>query len=176
MKIIRTITEKDFSRQDAPEKWLMYRIRPGARAILFDQTSRIALMHVSNHNYYKLPGGGIDTGEDVKTALERELLEEVGASSIEVISEIGQVNEYRDDWGMKGEHYGFIAKLTGKIIEPSRTEKEIDHGYETVWAKNIDEAIKFVESGKPTEYGQDFERLRELTFLREAKQSKKTIV
>lgn len=173
MKIIRTITEKDFGRYDTPEKWPMYRIRPGARAILFNQMSQIALMHVSNHNYYKLPGGGIDAGEDIQAALERELLEEVGASSVEVVSEIGQVNEFRDAWEMKGEHYGFIAKLTGKIIEPSRTEKEIEHGYETVLADDIDKAIELVESGKPTEYGQDFERLRELTFLWEAKQSQK---
>jgi len=173
VKIIRTITEKDFGRQDTPEKWPSYYIRPGARAILFDQMSRIALMHVSNYNYYKLPGGGIDPGEDVITTLKRELLEEVGANSIEVISEIGQVNEYRDDWDMKSEHCGFIAKLTGEIIEPSRTEKEIEHGYETVWVKGIDEAIALVGSGRPTEYGQDFEKLRELTFLKEAKQPQK---
>lgn len=169
MKIIGTITEKDFGRQDTPEKWDSYHIRPGARAVLFDRTSRIALMHVSNHNYYKLPGGGIDPGEDTITALKRELLEEVGASSIEVVSEIGQVNEYRDSWDVKAEHYCFIAQLTGKIVEPSRTEKEVEHGYETVWAKDIDEAISLVESGKPTEYGQDFEKLRELAFLKEAK-------
>ena len=171
MKIIRTITEKDFGRQYTPEKWPDYHIRPGARAILLDQKSRIALMHVSNHDYYKLPGGGVDSGEDTVAALNRELLEEVGASSVEVVSEIGQVNEYRDDWGMIGEHYGFIAKLTGEIIEPSRTDKEINHGYNTVWADNIDEAIARVESGKPIEYGQDFEKLRELTFLKEAKRN-----
>lgn len=72
---------------------------------------------------------------------------------------------------MKSEHHCFIAKLTSEITEPSRTEKEIQHGYETVWVKNIDEAIKLVESGEPTEYGQDFERLRELTFLKAAKLS-----
>lgn len=172
MNIIRTITEKDFGRQDTTEKWSDYHIRTGSRAILFDQMSRIALMHVSNHNYYKLPGGGIDPGEDKITALKRELLEEVGASAIEIVSEIGQVNEYRDKWDMKGEHYGYIAKLTGKIIEPSRTDKEIEHGHETVWASDIDDAISLVESGKPAEYGQDFEKLRELTFLKEAKLSK----
>lgn len=173
MNIIRTITEKDFGRQDTPEKWSSYHTRPGARAILFDKMSRIALMHVVNHNYYKLPGGGIDSGEDTLTALKRELLEEVGANLIEVDSEIGQINEYRDNWEMKGEHYGFIAKLTGEIIEPSRTEKEIEHGYETVWTKDVDEAIALVESGRPTKYGQDFEKLRELTFLKAAKLSQK---
>jgi ADP-ribose pyrophosphatase YjhB (NUDIX family) len=170
MEIIKTITESDFGRKNTPEKWASYHIRPGARAVLFDQKSRIAIMYVSNHNYYKLPGGGVEPGEDIKTALDRELLEEVGTSSIEVISEIGQVNEYRDDWSTKAEHYGFIAKLTGKIVDPSRTEKEIEHGYETVWVKNINEAIELVESGKPTEYGQYFEKMRELTFLNKAKE------
>ena len=173
MKIIRTITENDFGRQDTPEKWPNYHVRPGARAILLDQMSKIALMHVSNHDYYKLPGGGIDAGEDVITALRRELLEEVGASSIEIVSEVGQINEYRDDWEMKGEHFGFITKLTGEIIEPSRTEKEVEHGYKTVWTENIDEAIALVDSGNPIEYGQDFEKLRELTFLKEAKNNLK---
>jgi len=176
MNVIATITEKNFGRRANPEKWSDYHVRLAARAILFDQTSRIALMHVSNHNYYKLPGGGIDPGEDTITALKRELLEEVGATSIKVISEIGQVNEYRDDWGMEGKHYGFIAKLTGKIIEPSRTAKEINHGHETVWAKNIDEAIALVESGNSIEYGQDFEKLRELIFLKEARTNSERLV
>jgi ADP-ribose pyrophosphatase YjhB (NUDIX family) len=172
MKIIRTITESDFKRQPTPSKWPTYFIRPGARAILIDQESRIALMHVAKHNYYKLPGGGVEEGEAVDIALKRELLEEVGAHEVEILSEIGQIDEYRDEWDKKSEHYGFLAKLTGSITETERTEKEIEQGYETVWAKDIDEAIKLVKSGQPTEYGQDFERLRELTFLEYAKNSK----
>jgi 8-oxo-dGTP diphosphatase len=169
MKIIRTITESDFDRQATPAEWPTYTVRPGARAILVDQESRIALMHVAKHNYYKLPGGGVEAGEELAVALRRELLEEVGASEVEIVSEIGQIDEYRDEWDKKSEHYGFLAKLAGPIVETERTEKEIDQGYETVWAKDIDEAIRLVDSGRPTEYGQDFERLRELTFLEYAK-------
>ncbi|HMM62118.1 MAG TPA: NUDIX domain-containing protein [Candidatus Saccharibacteria bacterium] len=169
MNLIKSITEKDFGRQETPERWSDYDTRLGARAILLDRSLRIALMHVANHNYYKLPGGGVDEGEDLKTALKRELFEEVGANSLEVLSEIGQVDEYRDEWEMKSEHHCFIVRLTGPTVEPHRTDKEIAHGYATVWAKGIDEAIGLVESGNPKEYGQDFERLRELTFLEYAK-------
>lgn len=147
------------------DKWPNYRIRPSARAILFNKNLHIALMHVVNDNYYKLPGGGIDEGEDIKTALQRELLEEVGASAIEILSPIGQIDEYRDQLNRKSEHYCFVAKLTGVIVEPMRTSKEISEGYKTVWVHNIDEAIMLVESGTPKRYGHDFERLRELTFL-----------
>ncbi|HRN97423.1 MAG TPA: NUDIX domain-containing protein [Candidatus Saccharibacteria bacterium] len=172
MSIIRSITEKDFDRQETPEKWSTYNTRLGARAILLDESSQqIALMYVANHDYYKLPGGGVDDGEGLETALKRELIEEVGANLVDVISEVGQIDEYRDEWDMKSEHHCFLTKLTGPTVDPHRTDQELAHGYETVWAKGIDEAICLVKSGNPKEYGQDFERLRELTFLEYAKNS-----
>lgn len=171
MEILKTITEKDFGRLETPGKWGEYRIRPGARAILINELSQVALMHVTKQSYYKLPGGGIDEGEDKITALKRELLEEVGATSVEVVSEIGQVDEFRDEWEVKAEHFCYLAKISGEITKPSRTEKEIENGYETVWANNIDQAIKLVESGRNfvDEYGQGFEIERELAFLSKAK-------
>lgn len=171
MKLIKTITEEDFGRISTPEKWTTYPIRTGARAILVDGKSRIALMHVTKHNYYKLPGGGVEDGESTETGLKRELSEEVGANTIQIVSNIGQVDEYRDEWSMKTKHHCYIVRLIGPTINPERTEKEINYGYETVWANDIDIAIQLVESGKPAEYGQDFERLRELTFLQYAKDS-----
>ena len=169
MKIIKTITDADFGREPNFEKWEEYRIREAARAILFDEESRVALMRVASDNYCKLPGGGIDEGEDITTALNRELLEEIGASSVEILSEVGRVDEYRDEYGVNSRHYCFVARLSGPIIEPSRTEKELAEGYETVWAKDMDEAILLVEQGNPKEYGHNFERLRELALLNEAK-------
>lgn len=167
MEIIKTITEEYFGRKSTPEKWPEYRVRPGARAVLYDNLGQIALMHVSNQKYYKLPGGGIDEGELKLEGLKRELLEEVGAKEIEITSEIGEVDEYRDEWEVKAEHYCFEAKLIGELIEPQRTDKEVENGYETVWAKDIDEAIRLIESGKSfiNEYGQFFEVERELAFL-----------
>ena len=171
MQLIKTITEKDFGRFETPEKWNEYRVRPGARAILINELSQIALMHVTKQSYYKLPGGGIDEGEDKITALKRELLEEVGATNIEIISEIGQVDEFRDEWEVKAEHYCYLAKISGEITEPSRTEKEIENGYDTVWVDGIDQAIRLVESGRNfiNEYGQGFEIERELAVLDKAR-------
>lgn len=172
MNIIGTITEEDFGRLATPEKWSSYRIRPAARAVLLNELSEIALMHVSKHHYFKLPGGGIDDGENLQEALIRELAEEIGTQAIDIVAEIGEVDEYRDQWEVKSEHYGFVARAVGLLIEPERTEKEIEHGYETIWAKNIDEAIRLVQSGRPTEYGQDFEKQRELAFLENVKSTK----
>jgi len=172
MNILATITEEDFGRASTKEKWSSYPVRTAARAILLNELSEIALMHVSKYHYFKLPGGGVDEGESIQEALNRELAEEVGTQDIEIIAEIGEVDEYRDQWDAKTEHYGFVAKVVGLLVDPTRTEKEIEHGYETVWAKDIDEAIQLVQSGTPAEYGQNFEKMRELAFLEHVKRSK----
>lgn len=169
MQLIRSITEEDLGRINHPEEWPSYPDRVGARAVLVDENNRIALMHVTNRGYYKLPGGGMDEGETIEQTLRRELKEEMGADSIEVLSEVGQIDEYREGMKKRSVHKCFLVKLNGQIGASEQTEKELEHGYETVWAENIDEAIKLVDSGKPQEYGQDFERLRELTFLKYVK-------
>lgn len=172
MQLIRSITEKDFGRESQPDDWSSYTDRVGARAVLLNENNQIALMHVTNRSYYKLPGGGVDDGEEIHQALRRELKEEVGAQLIDILSEIGQIDEYREAWKKKSTHLCFLVKLRGQVSDTSQTEKELSHGYQTVWATSIDEAISLVESGRPQEYGQDFERLRELTFLNFVKSSK----
>ncbi len=86
------------------ELWSTFDERSAARAIMIDNSSRIALMHVTNKNYYKLPGGGVDPGESLEEALLRELKEEAGAHNVEILSEIGQIVEYREQWQRKGAH------------------------------------------------------------------------
>jgi 8-oxo-dGTP diphosphatase len=173
MKIIATLTEEDFNRTSTPEKWSSYRLRPGARAVLLNVRAEIALMHVSKLGYYKLPGGGIDEGETIEEGLMRELAEEVGVRTARIVTEIGEVDEYRDAFETKAEHYVYVVQLTDILDNPTRTQKEIDHGYKTVWVKNIDEAIRLVESGTPPpEGGYEYERLRELAILNYVKVSK----
>lgn len=171
MKLIRTITEHDFHRQTNPDTWPSFKERLGARAVMINENYEIALMHVSNWNYYKLPGGGIDEGESIEQALRRELHEEAGVDEIEILGEIGEIDEIREEMMKKSIHYCYLVKLIGTLSAPKQTDKEIEEGYQIIWAKNLDEAIRLVESGKPPAYGPYFERLRELTFLQYLKDS-----
>src|SRR3989344_587978 len=41
-----------------------FKTRSAARGVVFDGNKNVALLPVAAHNYFKLPGGGIEEGED----------------------------------------------------------------------------------------------------------------
>jgi 8-oxo-dGTP pyrophosphatase MutT (NUDIX family) len=142
--------------------------REAARAIVVDASGQVALLWVGKHGYHKLPGGGVEDGEDIAQALEREILEEIGCHA-EVADELGQIVEYRDKWGQKQTSYCYVAKQVGEKGEPDFTKEELDDGFEIVWAANLDDAINLLENDKPDNYVGMFIRTRDLQFLRAAK-------
>ena len=100
-----------------------YRLRKAARSLVFNSKNEIALMNVSKHNYYKLPGGGIKLDEDIYKALEREIKEEVGAK-IEIVRELGCIIEYGNELELLQINYCFVSNLKA-LGEPEFTETEI---------------------------------------------------
>lgn len=122
-----------------------YFLREASRAIVSDDMGAIALLHVTRDDYYKLPGGGIDAGENPLKALERELLEEIGCRAI-VTSELGTVLEQRYYQNMTQISHCFTATVVGEKGEPDYTEKERAAGFEIVWTKNLNEAITLLKA------------------------------
>ena len=74
----------------------MIKIELIARGIIIND-GKILLCDNLKKNYYFLPGGHIEEGEDAETALRREMIEEVGreVKEIKKITEIK--NSYNDD-------------------------------------------------------------------------------
>lgn len=73
--------------------------RPSARGIIF-KDGKIAVIYSTKNKYYKIPGGGIEPGEDTITALIREVREETGLLvREESVKEFGYVHRIQ-----KGKH------------------------------------------------------------------------
>ncbi|MBP6917065.1 NUDIX domain-containing protein [Candidatus Saccharibacteria bacterium] len=168
MKTILIINNQDIDPGAPFVDTRIFRNRKAARAVVFDNTGKIALLKVGLYKYHKLPGGGIEEGEDVQTALERELLEEIGCKA-EVTSEIGEIIEYRDQFELKQTSYCFIAKQIGIKGEPNFTEKELREQFSIVWVSDIHAAISLLEQDLPTNYEGKFIQRRDLTSLKTAR-------
>lgn len=149
-----------------PEALKTLRLRQAARAIVLDDEKNIALLHVQKGGYYKLPGGGVESGEDFISALKRECMEEIGCE-IEVDKEIGMTLEYRGKHNIKQESYCYLAQLIGSKGTPSFTEDELADGFASLWVP-MKEAIKLVSEANTEDYQGQFIIPRELVFLREA--------
>jgi ADP-ribose pyrophosphatase YjhB (NUDIX family) len=165
MKLLRTIRDGDVG-SDMPDS-VPTQERETSRAVVFDADGKVALFHATKKNFHKLPGGGIEQGEDIETALRRELMEEIGCS-VKNLQELGSVEEYRNEGGMHQISYCFLANVDGEKGAPHLEENEIAAGFETVWV-GLEDAIKILESEAPVEaYEGKFMQLRDVTFLKEA--------
>lgn len=57
--------------------------------------NKILVVYPKDELIYGTPGGGIETNESKEDALKREMLEEVGATQIEIIAYLGKITSYR---------------------------------------------------------------------------------
>ena len=168
MKTILTIRKQDFDPAAEVIDSSDFSIRTAARAVVIDKDGRVALLKVGLYSFHKLPGGGIDEGEDTETALRREINEEIGCD-VSDIEELGTVEEYIDHMRLRQTSYCFIAKQIGEKGEPDFTEKELLHEFSIKWVSSIDEGIQTLKADTPTHESERFILKRDLAILAEAK-------
>ena len=162
MELIKEIKDNDFPKDESTLK-----IREASRAVLFDENGLIPLLFVSKRKYHKLPGGGIDEGEDKLKALVRECLEEAG-SEIEVLGEIGKIVEFRSKINLKQTSYCYHGNIISKG-KPKFTGSELKGGFELIWV-TLEDAISKIRNDKPDDYGEEFMKKRDLAFLEKARE------
>lgn len=165
MMLLATIKAQDVE-PDAPRfDYASFKSRTAARAIVSDE-NKIALIHVKEHGYYMLPGGGVEN-ENIATELHREILEELGCE-IEVTGEVGAIEVYFDRWSKKQTDFCYAAKKVRLIANATPTDFEVEEGHAVIWADSLRAAIKLVEGADPTNRDGKLVRARDLLFLHQA--------
>lgn len=117
--------------------------RRTVKAIVLNAEDQIGLVTNPVHGLFLLPGGGVEEGETLEEAIERECKEEVGFS-VEVLESMGSIVEFRDRDGNQYETLLFVAK-TIKPGHAERTEDEIKNGLEIKWISLEEASLVFKE-------------------------------
>jgi 8-oxo-dGTP pyrophosphatase MutT (NUDIX family) len=163
MVVLKIINRDNVSEEEAST----YRKRRASRGVVFDENDLVAVLHVSNYNYYKLPGGGIEEGEERGEAFRRECIEEIGRE-VEIVKELGEIIEYRSQFPVHQTSSCFIGKTVGEAKATAFTEHEISQGFkEPLWV-SLEEAYKLVSESIPTDYEGGFIKERDTFILAKA--------
>ncbi len=157
------------------EEYKDFRNREAVRAIVVDEDGKVALVHVGRDNYYKIPGGGIDKGEDKIEALKRECMEEAGVHIKENPIELGYIFEAKRSWEMTQKSYCYIAEVEGEKKEPEYTSAEQRQDFSFQWI-SVDEAIELMKSNIPDDIALQYMARRDLMFMEAYKNSQKVIL
>ena len=144
MRQLALLDQHQLGLREASDQSISY-TRRAARAVLLNAAGQVAIMHFTATGSYKLPGGGIDEGEDTVAALHREIREETGYE-ITDIKELGEVVEYRYYCGMHQVSYCYTATAT-QFVGTQLTQKEQDGGMELQWFDTIPQAVAAIVSG-----------------------------
>lgn len=132
MELLAVFDEKNY--QNTVEVFEKYSVRG-----IIMRKGKLA-MQCSRDGEYKIPGGGLEAGEDFEQALIREVMEETGLHVIESsIRELGEIREVRRDLFDEKKKYIchslFYYCEVGEGQEALQlTASEVTKGYEMRWA------------------------------------------
>ena len=122
-----------------------------ARAIIKNRDGLYVVMYADKFKLHSLPGGGVEDGEDVLTALRREVYEETGCVC-DKIQELGIVAENRASLDYAQINYYFVVTTTHTSDENHLTEAEQDSRTIVEW-HTFDEMVQLIN-------GQEFDRVQ----------------
>ena len=142
------------------------------RAIVFDDQENYYFVRAKRDDDFgkatliETSGGGVEAGEDLETALKRELKEELGAE-VEIMHKIGIVSDYYNLIHRHNINNYYLCKVTS-FGEKHLTKDEIEDFYLSTLRLSYRDAEKEYQKCAETKIGKLI-AARELPVLRRAK-------
>lgn len=158
-----------FNEENVPiEESTLFTVRISVRTVLVDNNGRVAMLYSRTLDYYTLPGGGVDKGENLSEAAIRECKEETGYT-VEIIREIGTTEEIQKENMLVNRATCFLVRAVGEKQEPNFMEDEIGEDFIIKWM-SVDDAKKCItnEISLNRKLYHRYISQRVLTFLSEA--------
>ncbi|WP_405308281.1 NUDIX domain-containing protein [Methanobrevibacter sp.] len=144
-----------------------------ARAIVYDENGQFYFVRAERDDDFgkailiETAGGGVEIGEDLLTAIQRELKEELGAS-VEVVCKIGVVSDYYNLIHRHNINNYFLCKVES-FGEKNLTQDEMDSFHLSTLKLSYEEAVQEYENRTNTRLG-TLVANRELPILHRAKE------
>ncbi len=138
--------------------------RMTARAVVRNNEDLYAVMFSEKFGLYSLPGGGIEAGESILTALHREILEETGCAC-DTVQELGLVTENRACHDFTQHNY-YFAVHTHHCIQPALTPKEQENKTKVLWC-SFAEMLRLIGGAQHSTEQRKYIQARDLAALQE---------
>lgn len=141
------------------------------RAIVVDDEQNFYFVKVQRDDdfgkgtFIETSGGGVEAGEDLTTALKRELKEELGAN-VDILCKIGVVSDYYNLIHRHNINNYFLCKINS-FGKKHLTQAEIDDFHLSTLKLTYDEAVDAYEKQTNAKLGQLITN-RELQILKQA--------
>ncbi len=160
MNCIARITDKEILGTSGLS---MSQPRITARAILKNPNGRYAIMYSEKFNLYSLPGGGVEPGEDIADAIQREIWEETGCS-ITSMQLLGYVEENRAHCDYTQINHYFVLETDDLDFEQHLTENEVKNKTTVMWL-NAEETYHHIASPQHDTNQRKFLQARDVAAL-----------
>lgn len=144
-----------------------------ARGVVFDDQGRFYFVKATRDDLFgkathlETPGGGVEDGEELETAIRRELSEELGVE-VEILCKIGVVDDYYNVIHRHNLTNYYLCRIVS-FGDKHMTEDEIRIFHLSTERKTFGEAVAAYEQYRKTPIGRLIAN-RELPILKRAKE------